>query len=240
MGRSAFRRLSDVWRGAGWRGLAIRTWGRLWMTLAAIRVLRRPTTWLASLSAPPYYGQHALARLHPSGYTAVSARVHHGALARGDHTSLGDRVVVYRDREGGPIIIGSRSTINMDSCLQTGQGGRIEIGADTHIQPRCQFSAYVGEIRIGDRVSIAPNCYFYPYDHRTDAHDIIRKQGLKSSGDIVVDDDVWIGTGVIILQDVHIGRGAVLAAGAVITSDVPEMAIAAGVPAKVIGSRLDS
>lgn len=58
-----------------------------------------------------------------------------------------------------------------------------------------------------------------------------------SKGDIQVDDDVWIGCGATILSGVHIGQGAVVAAGAVVTKDVPPYAIVGGVPAKVIGYR---
>lgn len=58
-----------------------------------------------------------------------------------------------------------------------------------------------------------------------------------SRGDIVIDDDVWIGHGVTILSNVHVGRGAILAAGAVITSDVPPYAVVGGIPAKVIRYR---
>ena len=58
-----------------------------------------------------------------------------------------------------------------------------------------------------------------------------------SKGDIVVDDDVWIGYGATILSGVHIGQGAIVAAGAVVAKDVPPYAVVGGVPAKVIKYR---
>ena len=58
-------------------------------------------------------------------------------------------------------------------------------------------------------------------------------------GSIIIDDDVWIGYGATILSGVHIGQGAVVAAGAVVTSDVPPYAIVGGVPAKVIKYRFE-
>ena len=58
-----------------------------------------------------------------------------------------------------------------------------------------------------------------------------------SKGDIIVDDDVWIGYGATILSGVHIGQGAVVAAGAVVTKDAPPYAIVGGVPARVIKYR---
>ena len=58
-----------------------------------------------------------------------------------------------------------------------------------------------------------------------------------SKGDIIVDDDVWIGQNAVILSGVHIGQGAVVAAGAVVSKDVPPYAVVGGVPAKVIKYR---
>lgn len=60
-----------------------------------------------------------------------------------------------------------------------------------------------------------------------------------SKGDIIVDDDVWVGYGATIMSGVHIGQGAVVAAGAVVTKDVPPYAIVGGVPAKVIKYRFE-
>ena len=60
-----------------------------------------------------------------------------------------------------------------------------------------------------------------------------------SKGDIIVDDDVWIGYGATILSGVHIGQGAVIAAGAVVTADVEPYSIVGGVPAKVIKYRFE-
>lgn len=221
------------------RRLAVRIWARWWLGLAAAGVWPKLASALAGLVVPPYYGRHRLAKMHSAGYTAPSARIHHCDLHRGSHTSLADRVIIYHDARGGSVTLGDRSTLNQDVCVQTGDGGQVIIGASTHVQPRCQFSAYVGSIHIGTRVSIGPNCAFYPYDHAIEPDRPIREQGLWSKGDIVVEDDAWLGTGVIVLAGVRIGRGAVVGAGAVVTHEVPPFAIVAGVPARVIGSRLN-
>ena len=212
-------------------------WGSVWIAVAGRGIAPRVSSWLAGLLFPPFYGRHALAMLHPKGYTSPRADLYHHALSRGVHTSIGDRVLVYQDDSGGPVTIGDRCIVNQDCIVQTGRGGEVSIGADTQIQPRCQFSAYVGSIRIGSTVSIAPNCAFYPYDHRADPGLPIRGQGLESRGDIVIGDDVWIGTGVIVLANVTIGAGAIVAAGSVVTRDVPAGTVAAGVPARSIGER---
>lgn len=218
------------------RGVS-KLWITFWMNLSANRILPRVSSRLAALAVPPLYGQQRLARVHPRGFIAASARVAHSALIVGEHVAIGERVIVYEDWGGGAVRIGDRSTLNLDTCVQTGQGGSVTIGPDTHLQPRCQLSAYVGSIRIGARVSIAPNCGFYPYDHGIAADRPIREQELYSRGDIVVSDDAWIGFGAILLQNVTIGEGAVVGAGAVVTRDVPPRTIVAGVPARVVGKR---
>lgn len=73
--------------------------------------------------------------------------------------------------------------------------------------------------------------------------DLVLKEPIKESiskGNIIIDDDVWIGNGAKILSGVHIGRGAVIAAGAVVSKDVPPYATVGGVPAKVIKYRFSS
>jgi acetyltransferase-like isoleucine patch superfamily enzyme len=88
-------------------------------------------------------------------------------------------------------------------------------------------------------VDIAPCCAFYPYNHGIVPGIPIRKQPLQSKGGIVVDDGAWLGFGVIVLDGVRIGKGAVVGAGSVVTRDVPDGAIACGVPARVLMMRSD-
>ena len=99
---------------------------------------------------------------------------------------------------------------------------------------------------IGNYVSIAQNVTFllngeHYIDHISSFPFKVKVMGEQaeafSKGDIIVDDDVWIGYGATIMSGVHIGQGAVIAAGAVVTKDVPPYAIVGGVPAKVIKYR---
>ena len=126
-----------------------------------------------------------------------------------------------------------------DSFIETGMGGRIHIDEGTHIQPGCHIHAFIEEVRIGKQVEIASGCGFYNYDHGLAPDRLIMEQPLASKGGIFVGDGAWIGHGVTILQGVSIGRGAVIAAGAVVVHDVPDNALAAGVPAKVVRLRSD-
>lgn len=87
---------------------------------------------------------------------------------------------------------------------------------------------------------MAPNCGLYPYNHGIEANRLIKGQPLTSSGPIIVEDDAWIGFGVAILENIRIGAGAVVAAGAVVTRDIPAGAVVAGNPARIIRYRNDS
>lgn len=101
---------------------------------------------------------------------------------------------------------------------------------------------------IGKFCSIAQNVVFIlNADHRIDTISSFpfrvkvlgeRMEGT-SKGNIIIDDDVWIGYGATIMSGVHIGQGAVVAAGAVVTKDIPAYAIVGGVPAKIIKFRFD-
>lgn len=83
-------------------------------------------------------------------------------------------------------------------------------------------------------MSVAPYCAFYPYEHGILPTLPIRKQPLRTRGGIVIGDEAWLGVGVIVLDGVHIGAGAVVGAGSVVMHDIPEGAVAQGVPARVV------
>jgi acetyltransferase-like isoleucine patch superfamily enzyme len=160
-------------------------------------------------------------------------------MTLGKRIFVGDRVLIYEDHGGGEIELQTGVHLHNDIYLQTGEGGKIKIGKGTHIQPRCQLSAYKGAIQIGERVEIAPNCAFYPYDHSMEPDRPLSQQPLRSRGGIVIEDDVWLGFGVIVLDGVTIGKDAVVGAGSVVNKDVPAGAIAVGVPARVMKNRFE-
>lgn len=141
-----------------------------------------------------------------------------------DGVRIGDDV---RIREGAWI----QATSRLDE-----PGIGLSIGNDTYIGPRCLFGAG-GGITIGQHVTFGAGVHLLAENHEfRDAVRRIQEQGVTRAG-ITVEDDVWIGNNVIVLDGVHLGRGSVIGAGAVVTRDVPELAIAAGNPARVIGAR---
>lgn len=124
------------------------------------------------------------------------------------------------------------------NCYFTAEGGSIEVGAHSAFNRNIHINASVGgKIRIGKFVIIGPNTTMRTAGHKfEDPYKPIRFQGHIVK-DITIDDDVWIGSNVIILGGVHIGTGAIIGAGAVVTKDIPPMGIAIGIPAKVIKFR---
>ena len=108
---------------------------------------------------------------------------------------------------------------------------RITIGAHSHINRACMLDGR-GGITIGNSVSVSYNVSIITGSHDKDARDF-REIDLP----IEIGDYAWIGANATILQNVVIGRGAVVCAGAVVVKDVPDYAVVGGVPAKVIGQR---
>ncbi len=214
-----------------------RAWVRFWMKFAGPGRPGRIATRLAVWGYPPYKARHALARMSPRGYVSPHARIHHPNLALGKHVFLGEGVIVFGRSREDAVVLGDEVVINKDTIIESGHGGSLVIGARTTIQPRCQLSAYKGAIRIGADVQIAPNCAFYPYNHGMLADTPMKSQPLVSKGGIVLEDDVWLGYGVVVLDGVRIGKGAIVGAGSVVTRDIPAGAVAAGNPAKVIKNK---
>lgn len=212
-------------------------WRKFWLARSGPSGCGRTAAWLASRHSPPYHQMAYLADVFPKGFVAPRARVNHSGLRLGSHVFLGDGVTVYRSTDGGPVELQDRVHLYGDTFVETGLGGRILIGEDTHIQPGCHIHAYLSSVEIGRRVEIAPKCGFYCYDHGMAPGIPIMDQPLQSKGGISVGDGAWIGFGVTVLQGVSIGEGAVIAAGSVVVYDIPDNAIAAGAPAKVLKFR---
>ena len=94
-----------------------------------------------------------------------------------------------------------------------------------------------GGVRIGNNVLIGQSVHIHAENHNfADATRRINEQGVTYQ-EVVIEDDVWIGSRAMILAGVTIGRGAVIGGGAVVTTSIPPYSIAVGVPARVVGQR---
>lgn len=111
--------------------------------------------------------------------------------------------------------------------------GRLYIGENSGfsgVQVCCTKS-----ITIGRNVWVGVNVTIYDTDfHPIDPYERLKLDTSAKSGDVIIDDGVWIGANAMILKGVHIGKGSVIAAGSVVTKDVPEFTVFGGNPAKLI------
>lgn len=117
----------------------------------------------------------------------------------------------------------------------------IELGNDVAIGDGAIFMAKVSSITIGSKVMFGPNVTIRGGNHNTSVigkymFDVHEKRP-EDDQPVVIEDDVWVGTNVVILKGVRIGRGSIIAAGAVVNKDVLPYSIVGGVPAKLIKMR---
>ena len=112
---------------------------------------------------------------------------------------------------------------------------KIYIAASTYINRNTFLDASLS-LTIGKECAIGPNCYITDHDHGTTLDLPPLEQSLISQP-TCIGDRVWLGANVIVLKGVTIGDDAIIGAGSVVTKDIPERAIAVGVPAKVIKYR---
>jgi acetyltransferase-like isoleucine patch superfamily enzyme len=115
--------------------------------------------------------------------------------------------------------------------LSAGPGATLTVGDHTFINHGVALSARES-VEIGARCQIAPHVTVLDCDY----HGVDDRDDGGKTAPVVIEDDVWLGTRVIVLRGVHIGRGSVVAAGAVVTKDVPAHTLVGGIPAKPIRS----
>lgn len=199
---------------------------------------------LATLPFGPYKDKRKL--LHYMGnrpYISPKAQIsvsRPALIELGPRCFIDDYVTIYAHPGAeGKVHFEENVHLYRWSIVELGRGqGSLYVGANTYIQSSAVLNTFVGNIRIGANCMIAPRCVMTPYQHAvTDPRRPMREQPLTSRGDIILENDVWLGSQVCIMDGVTIGQGAVIGAGAVVTKDVPAYTIAGGVPARVIRSR---
>lgn len=132
------------------------------------------------------------------------------------------------------MIVGKNSFVSMNVKLLNASLKRDQvcIGDNCMINPDVLLDGRVGKVILKNNVDIARGTYIYTLEHdpHSDYH-------LTKGGDVIIEDHVWIASRVIVLPNVTVGKGAVVAAGAVVVKDVPPFSIFGGIPAKFIGNR---
>ena len=141
--------------------------------------------------------------------------------------------------KGSKLIVGDYAMIDSFVKIKfTGGKGSIEIGENSYINSGCVL--YSGNwIIIGNNVLIAANCTFAPVNHQFELKDklIIEQRFKPSKGGIIIEDDVWIGANVVILDGAVIRKGAVIAACSIVKNVVESYAVCVGNPLRVIKYR---
>lgn len=134
----------------------------------------------------------------------------------GAFSVIDDFVKIKHVGGSGNIVIGKYVYINSGTVLYSGNG-----------------------IVIGDNVLIGPNCSITPVNHEfRNRNKLIREQGFKQSkGGVIIEDDVWIGANVVILDGTIIRRGAVIGANSLVNSEIEEYSMNHGTPCRKTGYR---
>jgi acetyltransferase-like isoleucine patch superfamily enzyme len=181
-----------------------------------------------------------------SGYLFVGRRV---SVRNARQLSLGRGVVLEDDVsidamgrqasrfDDGVTIKRAANIVCTAVARQKGLG--ITIGAHSSIGAGSYLGAQ-GGIVIGANVLVGPAVMIFSEDHVfADPAQLIRQQGMKRA-QVVIEEDCWIGSRVVILRGTRIGRGSVIGAGSVVTHDIPAGSLAVGAPARAVRSRLNS
>jgi galactoside O-acetyltransferase len=146
-------------------------------------------------------------------------------------------------KEPGNVSVGAKFNVgDFSQILAQGPRGAatIVIGNNVGIGAYVTLNADIGgKIVLGNDVRIGPYTLLRASNHSfDDVTQLIVNQGHKP-GSIIIEDDVWVGGHVSIVPDVKVGRGSVIGAGSVVTTDIPEYSVAVGNPARVIRKRKD-
>lgn len=166
---------------------------------------------ICTLLSPTYWRW----RINLFAYQVINMASDRRHITVGKNTSIHPTTII---RYGQNVKIGDNCLINHNNLLQPGKGPN-------------------GTISIGNYVHTGVNVMFMAFNHGFYTTEIPTKEQDYMDAPIVVEDDVWIGGGSIILSGVTIGKGAIVGAGAVVNKDVPPYAIVGGVPAKVLKYR---
>ena len=151
-------------------------------------------------------------------------------------SSLAD---IETSKRGSKLIVGPGAMIDSFVKIKfTGGNGNIEIGEGTYINSGCVLYSGNG-IKIGKAVLIAANCTFAPVNHEYSSKDktILEQRFKESKGGIIIEDDVWIGAGVIVLDGAHIKKGCVIGAASVVGTTTEEYGIYLGNPLTLVKYR---
>ncbi len=159
-----------------------------------------------------------------------------GRISLGNDVFIDSDVVLDAKGVGSHIQLGNSVLVGKNTIFSCASAVII-VGNDVSIGPNCYIRASKGPVTLGSYVTIGGHTVIISGNPDYRRIDIPMMKQVGSAQGITIGDDVWIGVGVRIIDGVKVGQGSVVGAGAVVIKDVPDYAIVAGVPAKIIGSR---
>lgn len=166
-------------------------------------------------------------RLQSIRFSNPNCNIHDGVIISGNTCGL---------KLGDNVSIGKYSVLTLSSQNETMP--KLILGKNTYIGEYNNIRVAGGEITIGSGCLISQFVTIVSSNHQIEKDKPIISQKWTTDNNFVhIGDDVWIGASSVILPGVTVGKGAVIAAGSIVTKDVPEYAIVAGNPAKIIKYR---
>lgn len=165
---------------------------------------------------------------------------HCNKISIGKSAFIGDNVEINALSKQG-VVFGNNVSILKNTIIEcTGVlqnlGEGLIVGNNVGIAQNC-FIQVRGKVHIGNNVIFGPNVSIFSENHVFDNPDLpVSKQGVTRKG-VTINDGVWLGTRVVILDGVTVGENSIVAAGSIVNKDVPSYSIVGGVPAKVIRNR---
>jgi len=162
-------------------------------------------------------------------------------ISAGKTITIGDNVEINALSVEG-ITLGNNVTILRNTVIEcTGNiknmGVGLVIGDDVGIAQNC-FIQVRGKVTIGSHVMFGPNVSIFSENHGFSNLEVPMISQPTVRREVIIEDDVWLGTRSIILSGIRIGKGSIIAAGALVNRDIPPYSVVAGVPGKIIKSRL--
>ena len=159
-----------------------------------------------------------------------------GRLFVGDGTLIDEGVFFDIKSADAAVRIGRQCQIMRGAHFETGYSGHVTLGENSFVGAYAILNGQ-GGLEIGNNVLIAGHCFIVSGNHGfDDTSRPMNEQDFVSLG-VVIEDDVWLGGGAKVMDGVRIGRGSIVAAGAVVTRDVEPYSIMAGVPARLVRKR---
>lgn len=211
-----------------------------WGALISYEVVVLLCAWM-----PGALGLFLRSKLYPLVLGRVGRNVVFGmnvTLRHPHKVAIGDNVVIddgccldAKGTDNRGIVIGQGVFVGRNTILSC-KNGDIVIDDEANLGFNCEvFSA--SRVRVGKKVLMAAYTYLVGGDHMYDRVDVpVLDQGRTARG-IDVDDHVWLGTHVVVTDGSRIGRDAIIGAGAVVVGEIPEFAIATGIPARMVRDR---